>query len=258
MPISSKAYDYIRDTISSAVKSPLVENILTGASEVAKPIGRVAGSAAIGGAAGGGKRVLMNYMEGAPLSEKVLSKGLEFVGRKGDATKLKVRRLLKGVKKDSIAGAGIGGGIGILGELGADSKGIKSVGTLGALASGVTPKITNVPKGKHPIRNVAAVGIGAVGVGGVAEAIKGNVWHDKLKKQYPELNDIDPKMYSELYTSIIQANPGLVDNPFVLKETIKGQADYGTLDLNTYDKLVNQRSGDNILSKALNYGGLIL
>ena len=75
-------------------------------------------------------------------------------------------------------------------------------------------------------------------------AVRSKIWESKLKKKYPELNQIDEDRYHDIYSSLVGLEPGLLKAPYALKEMITAHDQYGTIDQNTVINLLSSgRSG---------------
>lgn len=82
-------------------------------------------------------------------------------------------------------------------------------------------------------------GLKALQLGNSAiDAIRKNIWREKLRKKYPELNSIPEGKYNDLYDSIVGLEPELLKAPYALKEMIMAHHMYGTIDSQTILKLL--------------------
>lgn len=90
------------------------------------------------------------------------------------------------------------------------------------------------------LANVAVGSLLIAGAYGVADAasnatnaVRSRIWESKLKKKYPELNQIDDDRYRDIYRSLVGLEPSLLKAPYALKEMITAHDQYGTIDQNT-------------------------
>jgi hypothetical protein len=87
---------------------------------------------------------------------------------------------------------------------------------------------------------VIAGASGAIeGTASATNAIRKRMWEGKLKKKYPELNQIDDDRYHDIYHSLVGLEPDLLKAPYALKEMISAHNQYGTIDQNTVLNLLS-------------------
>lgn len=95
--------------------------------------------------------------------------------------------------------------------------------------------------------------------GGLAvEQVRKNIWKNKLKRRYPELEQIPEERYNDLYGTIVGLEPSLLKAPYALKEMILAHDQYGTMDSSTILKLLdsgrNRHPNSPALAKAMQTG----
>jgi len=129
------------------------------------------------------------------------------------------------------------------------ASGMRYVGDQFRPAQGSAPCMpkkgpTHIPA----VRSMAAMATAALVLGAAVkgmdlttkgiDAIRKNMWREKLKKRYPELNSIPEQMYNDIYDSIVGLEPTILKAPYALKEMIMAHNQYGTIDANTTLKLL--------------------
>ena len=64
----------------------------------------------------------------------------------------------------------------------------------------------------------------------------------KIKKDFPELNEIPKKMFNNIFESLVGSDKGLLDTPWVLAQQIMKHYEYGSMDISTVKTLLDNKA----------------
>lgn len=98
---------------------------------------------------------------------------------------------------------------------------------------------------------LALVGGGIEAARGGGKKIKASIVKKKLKKRYPELQEIDDELYDDVFDSIIAFNDDLLDAPFALQSIIKNHAKFNAMDASTVKTLSSAKKKQKSLAESM-------